>query len=125
MQEPPPTCSAMAISPLKHHCYHGCQLSVYCCVFPLNGSQLWPEPGTFLYFLMGLFLVPKTKEPTVVRAIPMPHDLHGPIGIIGAKIWGHGECCHGERGPNLLEGRLAAAHDIAVCCGCVLGCDLC
>ncbi len=65
------------------------------------------------------------KEPTVVRAIPMPHDLHGPIGIIGAKIWGHGECCHRERGPKSLEGRLVAAHDIAVCCGCVLGCDLC
>jgi hypothetical protein len=43
-------------------------------------------------------------------ANPMARALHEPIGIIGAKIWGHGRCCHGGRGPKPLEGRAVAAH---------------
>jgi hypothetical protein len=110
----------------------GCQQKVM--VVAIAGSQweigwlgvnFWTQTSTKIPLESYLQGLSQSKEPTVVRAIPMPHDLHGPIGIIGAKIWGHGECCHGERGPKLLEGRLVAAHDIAVCCGCVLSCDLC
>ncbi len=60
-----------------------CQLIVVC----FNSGHLRPEPGASLCFLMGLFSVPQTKEPTVARAIPTPRNLHGPIGSIGTKIW--------------------------------------
>ena len=46
----------------------------------------------------------------MARAQAMLQALYGPIGSSGAKIWFHGRCCYGERGPKPLQGRVAAAH---------------
>ena len=53
----------------------------------------------------------------MVSAHPMPRACHGPIDSGGTKIWVHGICCHGERGPKPMKGRAWAAH---VGCWCVL-----
>jgi len=46
----------------------------------------------------------------MARVQATPRALYGPIGSSGAKIWFHGRCCHGERGPKPLKGRAAVAH---------------
>ena len=106
----PPTRSSPVSPHIIHTIYHGCQPLVGCCMLLCNGGQLKPRPQPSLYFSMGLVLVPQSMEPAMARAHQMPHACYRPIGSGSAKIWGHGGCCHGDRGPTLLEGRVVVVH---------------
>ena len=109
-----PTCSVQVAGPPKYPPHRDRRLLVGCCVVCSNGGHLRPRPRPSLCILRGCILAPQTKEPTILRAQPMPRALYGPIGSSITKIWVHGGCCHGERGPMLLKGRAVAA--LVGCC---------
>jgi hypothetical protein len=48
-----------------------------------------PMSRLSLYFLMGLALVPQTREPAMALSHPMARALYGTIGIHVAMSWGH------------------------------------
>jgi hypothetical protein len=106
----PPTHSAPAVPPIIYPIFCGHQPFVGFCVLLLYGGHLRPRPQPSLYFLMGLVLAPQSMEPTMARVHQMPRACYRLIGSSGAKICIHGRCCHGERGPKPLKGRVAAAH---------------
>ena len=73
-----PTCQ---ISP-----HYDRRLSVGCCIVCSNGSHLRPRPCPSLCFSRGCILAPQTKEPTVVRAQPMPRALYGSMGAAAPRF---------------------------------------
>jgi hypothetical protein len=105
-----PTRSVQVVRPPEYPPHRDRGLLVGCCVVCSNGGHLRPRPRPSICFSKGCISAPQTKEPTMAKAQPMPLALYGPIGSSGAKIWVHGGCCHGERGPKPLKGRTAAAH---------------
>jgi hypothetical protein len=105
-----PTRSVQVARPPEYHPHRDRGLSVGCCFVCSNSGHLRPRPRPSLCFLRGCVSAPQTKEPTIARAQPTPRALYGLIGSRGAKIWVHGRCCHGERGPKPLKGRAAVAH---------------
>ena len=84
---PPPTRSSLVAPPLQRPFYCGRQLSVDCCVLPLNGSHRRPRPCFPLYFLMGLVLAPQTREPTAAPPNPTVRALRKPVRSSGAMSW--------------------------------------
>ena len=90
--------SAPATTFLQHSIYQWCQLFVKCWFASPNGSHLRKETGISLLFLVCSILAPKTREPATTRAHQIPRACYRPIGSSGTKIWGHGGCCHGNRG---------------------------
>jgi hypothetical protein len=110
----PPTRSSPAAPPLIHPIYRSCQPLVCCCVLLLNGGHLRPRPQPSPYFSMDLVSAPQSMGTAMARAHRTPRACYRPMGSGSAKIWGHGRCCHGDRGPKLLEGRAVMAH--VACC---------
>ncbi len=107
----PPTRSAPDTPPLIHPTYRGHQPLVSYYVLLLNSCPLRPRPHSSLYFSMGLVLAPQSMEPAMARVHQTPRACYRlMIGSGSTKIWSHSGCCHGNRGPKLLEGRAAAAH---------------
>jgi len=49
----------------------------------------WPMSQLSLYFLMGLALVPQTREPAMALSHPMARALYGTIWIHIAMSWMH------------------------------------
>ncbi len=74
------------------------------------GGHLRPEPGAFLYFMIGLFLSPQTGEPSAALPNLMARALGGSIRSSSTMSLWHHWPTHGRRGPKPLEGRAAAAH---------------
>ena len=71
-----PTCHAFSsTSPL----YRVRRQSVDCYVLPFNGDHLRNRPQPHLYFLIGLALVPQTREPTAALPDPTARALRKPI----------------------------------------------
>ena len=116
-----PTLSVQVTRPPEHPPHRDLGLLVGCCIVCSNGGHLKAETPPLSLFFKGLRFGTPNKNPTMVRAQPTPRALYGPIGSSGAKIWVHGGCCHGERGPKPLKGRPAADH-VGCCVFCVLCC---
>jgi hypothetical protein len=114
-----PTRSVQVARPPKYPPHRDLGLLVGCCIVCSNGGHLKAETPPLSLFFEGLRFGTPNKNPTMVRAQPTPRALYGPIGSSGAKIWDHGGCCHGERGPKPLKGRAAADH-VGCCVFCVL-----
>jgi hypothetical protein len=86
----PPTRSTRAPPTLIHPIYHGRQPLVGCCELLLNSSHLRPRPQPFLYFSMGLVLVPQSMKSAMARVHRRTRACYRPIGSKSAKIWGRG-----------------------------------
>jgi hypothetical protein len=89
-------------------------------ILPLNGDHLRKRPHLPLYFLIGLALVPQTREPTVALPNPTVHALRKPIWSGSTMSWWCRWPNHRGRGLNPVEGRAAWLMLIVVCCCCQL-----
>ena len=91
-----------------------------CYVLPFNGDHLRTRPHLPLYFLIGLALVPQTREPTAALPYLTAHTLRKPTWSGGTmSCW----CCwpnHGGRGLRPVEGRVAWLMLVVVWCCCQL-----
>ncbi len=121
MGQCPPTRSPAHAPPPKHIPYHFRRLSVDCWLQSSNGGHLRPRPCPSLYFLMGLFLAPQTREQMMASANPTPRAFPGLIGSGSTTSWVRGSCCHGDRGQSRWRVRQRRLMLVVVCCGC--GCD--
>jgi hypothetical protein len=110
MARRPPTRSVQVLCPPQYPSYRKRQLSIGCYVVQPKDGHLRPRPRPSLCFLMGCIFAPQTKYRRAARVHPMHPAIDGPIGSSGAKIWVHGGCCHGERGPKPLKGQVVAAN---------------
>jgi hypothetical protein len=118
MGQCPPTRSPTDAPPPKHISYHFRRLSVDCWLQSSNGGHLRPRPRPSLYYLMGLFSAPQTREQTMASANPAPRAFPGPIGSGGTMSWVRGGCCHGDRGQSRWRVRRRRLMLVVVCCGC-------
>ena len=117
----PPTRFPAHTPPPKHIPYHFRRLSVDCWLQSSNGGHLRPRPRPSLYYLMGLFSAPQTREQMMASANPTPRAFPGPIGSGGTTSWVRGGCCRGDRGQSRWRVRRRRLMLVVVCCGC--GCD--
>ena len=93
-------------------------LGVGCWVFLSSFSHLRPRPSQALYFLMGYVSMLQRKAPNAGPPKTPAWALHGIIRRRCAESWGHGGCCHGDRGQS----RWRVGRQWIILVGCCVWC---